>query len=80
MTDQRRVRRVSRIASLGPVNGAPEDAAVNHMMAERRRRVKQKENFTALRKLVPIISKVSFTLLSVINELFSPCPLLELWR
>ncbi|XP_073387374.1 transcription factor BHLH42 isoform X2 [Physcomitrium patens] len=53
----RRVRRVSRIASLGPVNGAHEDAAVNHMMAERRRRVKQKENFTALRKLVPIISK-----------------------
>ena len=37
-----------------------DEAATNHMMAERRRRIKQKENFAALRKLVPIISKVNF--------------------
>lgn len=39
---------------------AHDEAAVNHMMAERRRRMKQKENFATLRKLVPIISKVLF--------------------
>ncbi|KAG0577647.1 hypothetical protein KC19_5G169700 [Ceratodon purpureus] len=34
-----------------------DEAALNHMMAERRRRVKQKENFSILRRLVPLISK-----------------------
>jgi hypothetical protein len=41
------------------VAAAHDEAALNHMMAERRRRVKQKENFATLRRLVPIISKVS---------------------
>lgn len=47
----------SRIATMGPIHAGHDEAAMNHMMAERRRRVKQKENFSALRKLVPIISK-----------------------
>lgn len=59
-------RRVPRGAGSGH-----DEAATNHMLAERRRRIKQKENFTSLRKLVPIISKVycnlsPFTLLDVI--------------
>ncbi|KAG0616648.1 hypothetical protein M758_5G131500 [Ceratodon purpureus] len=53
---QRRPRG-ARIATTGPVNANHDEAAMNHMMAERRRRVKQKENFSALRTLVPIISK-----------------------
>jgi hypothetical protein len=44
---------------MGPVHTGHDEAAMNHMMAERRRRVKQKENFSALRRLVPIISKVT---------------------
>ena len=43
----------------GKVAAAHDEAALNHMLAERRRRVKQKENFATLRKLVPIISKVN---------------------
>jgi methyl coenzyme M reductase subunit C-like uncharacterized protein (methanogenesis marker protein 7) len=51
-------RTVGLVEHPGPVHAGHDEAAVNHMLAERRRRVKQKENFTALRKLVPIISKV----------------------
>lgn len=49
---------MEQASSSGPVHAGHDEAAVNHMLAERRRRAKQKENFTALRKLVPIISKV----------------------
>jgi hypothetical protein len=56
----RSVRNISA-STISAGRGVPaghDEAAVNHMLAERRRRVKQKENFTVLRKLVPIISKV----------------------
>lgn len=46
------------IRGSGPVHAGHDEAAINHMLAERRRRVKQKENFAALRRLIPIISKV----------------------
>lgn len=45
------------IRGSGPIHAGHDEAAINHMLAERRRRVKQKENFAALRRLVPIISK-----------------------
>jgi hypothetical protein len=48
------------VSASGAVHAGHDEAAMSHMLAERRRRVKQKENFTALRKLVPIISKVHF--------------------
>ncbi len=51
-------RSVRNISAARGVPAGHDEAAVNHMLAERRRRVKQKENFTVLRKLVPIISKV----------------------
>jgi len=50
-------RSVRNISAARGVPAGHDEAAVNHMLAERRRRVKQKENFTVLRKLVPIISK-----------------------
>ncbi|BBN00655.1 protein MpBHLH4 [Marchantia polymorpha subsp. ruderalis] len=34
-----------------------DEAAINHMLAERKRREKQKENFSALRALIPFVSK-----------------------
>lgn len=54
---RKRPCRGSRIPRTDQVHRAHGEAATNHMLAERRRRVKQKENFNALRKLVPIISK-----------------------
>ena len=48
---------------MGPVHTGHDEAAMNHMMAERRRRMKQKDNFSALRRLVPIISKVTLSLI-----------------
>lgn len=53
---ERRLRG-ARSATTGAVHSTHDETAMNHMMAERRRRIRQKENFTALRKLVPIISK-----------------------
>lgn len=55
----------------GPIHVGHDEAAVNHMMAERRRRMKQKENFTALRRLVPTISKAdkASTLIDAITYL-----------
>lgn len=35
-----------------------DEAAVNHMLAERKRRQKQKENFSTLRSLIPFVSKM----------------------
>ncbi|KAG0622109.1 hypothetical protein M758_3G072800 [Ceratodon purpureus] len=66
-----RRRTVGVELAAGPVHAGHDEAAVNHMMAERRRRVKQKENFTALRRLVPIISKAdkASTLLDAITYL-----------
>ena len=52
----------------GAVHAGHDEAAMSHMLAERRRRVKQKENFTALRKLVPIISKVHFKIFKCIQH------------
>ncbi|KAL2642320.1 hypothetical protein R1flu_009907 [Riccia fluitans] len=40
------------------INLSHDEAAINHMLAERKRRERQKENFAALRALIPFVSKM----------------------
>ncbi|CAM6098863.1 unnamed protein product [Calypogeia fissa] len=56
-TDIAAVRHCTALAAEEVLSGHDE-AAVNHMMAERRRRQKQKENFNALRALIPFVTKM----------------------
>ncbi|CAM6129592.1 unnamed protein product [Calypogeia fissa] len=56
-TDIAAVRHSTALAAEEVLSGHDE-AAVNHMMAERRRRQKQKENFNALRALIPFVTKM----------------------
>lgn len=67
----RRSLGVELASSSGRVHAGHDEAAATHMLAERCRRKKQKENFTALRKLVPIISKAdkASTLIDAITYL-----------